>query len=68
MVSNEMVLRLCIGYFDTGFVEELSYIFVDRLLNALQYHLIFVLKKHTMFAVSFSLTGIFLKFFGQSLC
>jgi len=57
-----MVLRLCIGYCDTCVLEELSYVVVDMLLNALQYHLMFVLKERMIFAASFSLTRNLLKF------
>ena len=57
-----MVLRLCIGYSDTCFLEELSYVLVDMLLNAVQYHLMFVLKECIIFAASFSLTRNLLKF------
>jgi len=51
-----MVLRLCVGYCDACFLEEPSYVLVDMLLNALQCHLMFVLKEHIIFAVTFSLT------------
>ena len=68
MVSNEIVLILCMGCCDTCFLKELSYILMDMLLNSLQYHLMYVLKKHILFAVSFSLMRNLLKFVYQSVC